>query len=111
MTANNFEDIFQSLEKGVESVATSSLKEYLSQAKTDGQRVLTDLKDNLERWAGEVETGAMTKEDLEFLLQEETALDELVSLKQAGLAAVRIDKFRNSLINMVVDTLFGFIKV
>lgn len=111
MAANHFDELFQKLEKGVETLATDSLKDYLKQAKTDGRQALTDLKGNLERWATEVETGAMTKQDLEFLLQEESALDELVTLKQAGLAAVRIDQFRNSFINVVVDTLFGFIKV
>ena len=108
---NNFEELFQNLEKGVDSIAQSSLKDYLNQAKTDGQNVLTSLKENLQRWTEEVENGSLNKEDLEFLLQEEEALDELTTLKQAGLAEIRLDTFKNSLVNLITDTVFGAVKI
>ena len=111
MTTIDFDQIFQNLEKGVESVAKDSVKNYVSQAKTDGKMVLNSLKTDLQRWAVEVENGAMNKEDLEFLLQGEEALDELVTLKEAGLAAVQIDKFKNGLINMIIGTITGMVKV
>lgn len=111
MTTIDFNQIFQNLEKGVESVAKDSLKNYEDQAKTAGKQALDDMKDNLQRWAIEVENGAMNKEDLEFLLQGEEALDKLVALKEAGLAAVQIDKFKNGLINMIIGTITGLVKV
>ncbi|WP_221392721.1 hypothetical protein [Dyadobacter sp. NIV53] len=111
MTTMNFDQIYQSLQTGVESVAKESLDGYVNQAKKDGEQALGTIKENLQRWAIEVESGALNKEDLEFLLQGEEALDELVALKEAGLAAVQIDKFRNGLINMIIGTITGIVKV
>lgn len=108
---SNFEELFQQLEKGVESLARTSFKAYANEARTDGQTVLTNLKENLQRWTGEVESGYLTKEDLECLLQEEAALDELTALKQAGLAEIRLDTFKNSVVSLITDTVFGAVKI
>ena len=111
MSTINFDELFESLKSGVEGVAKDSLNDYLTEAKADGVTALNNLKASLQTWAQEVENGSMTAEDLEFLLKGEEGLDEMVALKQAGLAAVHIDKFRNGLINMVISTLTGLIKV
>lgn len=69
------------------------------------------MKVNLQNWAQEVEDGAMTSDDLGFLLNEQVDLEKMVVLKQAGLSEVRIDTFRNGLINMIVGTITGLVKV
>jgi hypothetical protein len=111
MSNINFDQVFKDLTSGVESIAKDSLKDYESEAKADGQKALNDMKSNLQQWAKEVETGSITKEDLGFLLQEEEGLTEMTALKQAGLAEVHIDQFRNSVINMIVGTITGLVKV
>lgn len=111
MATINFDQLFEDLKSGAESVAKNSLQAYVDQAKKDGQEALSSMKANLQRWAAEVETGVLTKDDLKFLLQEETALDEMNALKQAGLAEVQIDKFKNGLINMILGTLTSVVKV
>ena len=111
MSTVNFDELFKDLSSGVETVAKDSLHDYIHEAKTDGKTALTGLKTNLAHWTGEVENGAMNKEDLTFLLQGEEGLNEMTALKQAGLAEVHIDQFRNGLINMIVSTVTGFIKV
>lgn len=111
MSTIDFDQIYKDLQSGVVTVAEDSLKDYVGQAKKDGQLAISKLKDNLSLWAVEVETGAMSKEDLEFLLQGEEALSEMEALKQAGLAAIEIDKFKNALINMILGTVTGLIKV
>lgn len=111
MSTVNFDQLYADLKNGVESVAENSLHDYVNEAKTDGQNALADLKENLQHWTQEVENGAMTSEDLAFLLEGEEGLSEMISLKQAGLSEVHIDKFRNGLVNMIINTLTGFIKV
>jgi predicted Ser/Thr protein kinase len=111
MSAINFEGIFKELESKVESIAKDSLKDYEQQAKADGQTALNNAKENLQQWIKELETGSITREDLGDLLQEEEALTKMIALKQAGLAEVRVDKFRNDVINMIVSTVTGLVKV
>lgn len=111
MSTINFDQLYESLKNGVESVAKDSLQDYYNEAKSDGQRALTNLKENLKQWALEVENGDMSADDLVFLLKGEEALNEMIALKQAGLASVHIDQFRNGLVNMIINTLTGFVKV
>lgn len=33
----------------------------------------------------------------------------MLELKQAGLSVIRIEQFRNSLLNLIVDTIFGIV--
>src|SRR4051794_18876368 len=102
MTTINFDQFFQDLKTGVVTLAKASLDNYVEAAKTDGQAALDNMKTNLSHWTQEVENGALTVDDLEFLLQENAALDEMTALKEAGLAEVRIDAFKNDVINLVL---------
>lgn len=111
MSTINFDELYEELKSGVEAVAKNTLRDYVKEAKLDGEHALADMKTNLQHWTQEVENGAMNREDLAFLLQGEEGLSEMVALKEAGLAAVHIDEFRNNLVNMMVGTLTGFIKV
>ncbi|WP_018616626.1 hypothetical protein [Segetibacter koreensis] len=111
MSTVNFDQLFKDLETGAESLANEMFQDYMSQAKKDAQDAIDSMKADIQRWVIEVENGALTKEDLEFLLQEETELDEMKALKQAGLAAIQIDKFKNGLINMILKTLTSRKKV
>ena len=111
MKTMHFDQLYQQLQCSAELLAKNTLQEFEKQAKADGQQVLEGLKANLQRWAEEVEAGALTKEDFAFLLQGEKSLDEMIALKQAGLAAIQVDTFKNSLINLIIGTLTSVIKV
>jgi Holliday junction resolvasome RuvABC DNA-binding subunit len=111
MDAINFDQLFNDLKDGVITIAKDTLHEYENEAKADGQKLIDELKENLQQWAKEIEAGTLTSEDLRYLLDEEKDLSEMVALKQAGLAEVRIDEFRNNIINMVVSTVTGLIRV
>lgn len=111
MSAINFDQLFSELKTGMETIARDSLKDYETEAKQDGQQALQNIKLNLQQWTKELETGSITREDLGYLLEEEEDLGKMIALKQAGLAQVHIDQFRNSIINMIVSTITGLIKV
>src|ERR1700754_2614868 len=111
MTTINFDQLFQDLKTGAITLAKTSLDNYVEQAKSDGQAALDAMKTNLTHWTQEVENGALTMDDLKFLLQEDAALTEMTALKQAGLAEVRIDKFKDDVINLVLGAVIDLIKI
>lgn len=111
MNKVDFNQFYQNIESGVEGLAKSTLQNYLSQAKTDGKNAVKDMKGYLQQWTVEVEEGALTIEDLEFLLKEEAALTEMTTLKEAGLAAVRIDEFKTGITNMITGAIAGLVRV
>ena len=111
MSTLNFNQVFQTIESGVESLAKSSLHDYLAQAKNDGKSIVDGMKAELQQWTSELEEGALTMEDMNYLLKEEAALTEMTALKEAGLAAVRIDEFKNGITNVITGAVAGIIKV
>ncbi len=111
MSTINFNQFFQSIEGGVESLAKTSMRDYLGEAKTDGKSIVDSMKEELQQWAAEVEEGALTEEDLGFLVKEQAALTEMTALKEAGLAAVRIDKFKTGVTNVITGAIAGLVKV
>ncbi len=110
-TTTSIDQLIQTLESGVESLAKSSLQDYLNQAKSDGEDAINSLKANLQKWTLELENGDLTTEDVAFLIKEQAVLDEMTALKQAGLAEVRVDQFKMDLTTMIINTIFSFIKV
>ncbi len=111
MNTIHFDQLYGLLKNNIASVAKDTVTDYITEAKRDGQQALESMKENLQHWTQEVENGAMTAEDLRFLLNGEGALDEMIALKQAGLAAVEVDKFKDGLINMVIGTITGLVKI
>lgn len=111
MNTIHFDQLFQDMKNAIEPVAKEEVKDYVIEAKKDGQQALENIKQNLQHWIEEVENGAMTYEDLAFLLKGEDGLSEMITLKEAGLSAVHIDKFENGLINMIIGTLTSVVRI
>ena len=107
----DFNAVAKDLEKGLAELALTSIKEYANDAKTDGQKMLDSLKTDLQTWTLQLANGDITPKNLEWLIKSKSDLIEMASLKHAGLAAIRIDQFKNSSINLIVSTLVGLIKV
>ena len=53
----------------------------------------------------------LTRSDFEWLVNSEKDSFKMAALEEAGLALIRIDQFRNSVLNMIVDTVFKMVKV
>ncbi len=51
--------------------------------------------------------GRMDKDEFMFLVKGQKDVAQMLALKQAGLAAVNVDKFRNGVIDLVVNTALG----
>lgn len=107
----DFNAIFDQLKQGVVNLAESTLKNYVSKAKSDGTKMLTEMKEKLKRWTSLLIDKKLTTEDFEWLVNSQKDLIQMNGLKLAGLAAIRIDQFKASLLNLVVDTIFSLVKI
>jgi len=107
--AYNFDTVFTSLKSGVITLAETDLKNYISAAEQDGQAVLDDLKADLETWAQQVAAGTLSGADFQdFLLGQKDEI-EMVALKEAGLAEIATDQFRDDVINLILTTINALI--
>jgi hypothetical protein len=107
--AINFKDIFKSLKEGVSNLAETTFKNFVEQAKEDGEKILNSLKPNLEVWTNELEQGLISVDDFRFLVAGQKELVEMIALKQAGIAMIEADKFKNNVFNLIIDTVTGLI--
>lgn len=105
----NFQEIFERLKSELANLAGSTLKNYVSDAKSDAQKLLDSMKQKLEKWTILLASGELSKADFELLVNSQKDLVEMECLKQAGLAAIRIDQFKGSVFNLIVDTIFHLI--
>ena len=107
----DFNTVALELEQGLAALAITSVKEFANDAKTDGLKMLDNLKADLQTWTVEFSNGDLTEKNLEYLIKAKADLIEMASLKHAGLAAIRIDQFKASSINLILNTITGLIKV
>ena len=106
----DFAVLFEQLKDQVVNLAGISLAKY-NEAKKGALLFLNEIKEKLARWTLLLADRQLTTDDFEWLVNSQKQLMEMHALSQAGLAAIRVDQFKNSVMNMVVDTIFSFVKI
>ena len=107
----DFSEIFKQLKTGVVGLAKATVSNYITDAKADAQNLLTEMKVDLERWTKLLISEDLTTKDFEWLVNSEKDSLKMAALQQSGLAMIRIDQFKNSVLNFIVDTVFKMIKI
>lgn len=100
----DFNEFLKILKDNMEDLARRSWKEYREAALKDGESFLRKTKADLERWTGLLAKGDLTQDDFVWLIKGKKDLAELEALKQEGLTRVQLDRFRNALLDVVVNT-------
>ncbi len=98
----SFDDFVEAVAKDVTELAKNTFSGYAKEAVVDAKSFLKKSKSDIEKWAKQLAAGEISKEDFEWLLKGMRDLAAMERLKQKGLAEVEIDKFRNSLLDLVV---------
>ena len=102
----DFSDFLMALEDGTKDLAKKTLKGFKDEALQDSKEFIRKTEEDLKRWMKLLASGELTQEDFEWLILGKKDLAELHALKEAGLALVRIDRFRNAFIDLIIDTAF-----
>jgi hypothetical protein len=107
----NFEDLYNQLKTGLLSLIQTTVSNYANEAKTTGQNFIDATKTKLQKWTTQLANGDLTTADFESLVYSQGQLFDMNLLKQAGLAEIRIEQFKGSVLNLISDTVFKFIKI
>ena len=65
------------------------------------QHFLNSIKWDFEIWAQWLKKKWLSEADLKFLIEGKKDLAQIILLKHAGIAEIKIDKFRNGIIDIV----------
>ena len=101
-----FADFEKAVLAGVRDLAKGALKDLLNQAQNDAQSFMKKAKANLQQWTKELAAHQLTKKEFADLVEGEKDLAILDALTQAGLTRARLQRFRDGLIKLVIDTAF-----
>lgn len=106
----DFQKLLQEIKDQAIAVAKDQLNEYLSEAKLDVESFIVKVQTKLESWTKSLLEGKMDADEFGFLLKSQRDLTELNTLKAKGLAQVRIDKFKNALLDVTLNAVLKFVK-
>ena len=101
---SKFDDFIEAVEEGVKELAKKTLKGFKDEATSDVKAFLEASQDDLKRWTKLLADGELSQDDFEWLVLGRKDVAELYALKQAGLAQIRLDRFKNALVDLVIDT-------
>jgi len=100
----DFDEFVGALKDEIVDLAETHLDEVRDRALRDAEQFLDDSRDDLERWTRLMEEGKLSEEDVASLVRGKKDLAKMKALKQAGLTAAEIDRFRNALLDRIVGT-------
>lgn len=111
MNQNEINELFKTILDDVTNLAKSTTKEYLNQAKADAEALINSTKENVINWADLLAERKLSTEDFEWLMFRQKDLIAMNALKQAGLAEIRIEGFKQGVIGIIIDSVFHLLKI
>lgn len=106
-----FSSILDELKKEIAALAKSTVTNYLKEAKKDAQSIIESSQEKLERWTKLLESGSLTVNEFEWLINSQKDLIQMDALKKAGLSKIKADQFKESVFILIVDTILKAIKI
>ena len=98
----NFDKFLRELKKGAKAVAKKEAAQFQKEANADAKAFFEAIKADLKVWTTQVADGKLSMKDFEFLVKGKKDLARLKALTQAGLSAVRIDRVRTAMIDLII---------
>jgi len=105
----DFEAVFDEIRQGVVVLATNTMKTFAEDAKSDMYAFLDSSKDDLKRYAEMYARGQLHKLELEFLVGAKATNAKLMALSAKGIAKSRLKHLRDSLRDLILNTVFAAI--
>lgn len=100
----DFNEFLSALKENLIPVIKEGFDSYKDQVLSDGSAFAEKTKTDLQKWLTQMKDGSLTKDDFEFLIKAKGDLAEMEALKLAGLAQVKIDILKKSIIETVIGT-------
>jgi len=100
---SKLDDFIDAVLTGAKDLAKNTVEGFEDQAGADAKAFLDKMKDDLQKWAKLRAEKKITDQDFTDFVMGKKALAEIHALTQAGIAAVKLERFRTGLIKLVVD--------
>lgn len=105
----DFEAVFDEIKTGVLVLITNTVKTFAEDAKSDIFSFLEGSKEDLKRYTEMYARGQLHKLELEFLVGAKATNAKLMALSSKGIAKSRLKHLRDSLRDLILNTVFAAI--
>ena len=105
----DFQKILAELKVDIVELAKLTFKNYKDDATADVNEFLANSEEKLKRWTLLLADQKISKDEFEILVKGLKDSGKMKLLKQAGIAKSRIEEFKNSVINLIFDTVLSFL--
>ena len=102
-----FDDVLSALKDNLLNVASEQAEEFADELMKDSMAFVKEAEQDLKEWTKQLANGKMTPAGFELAVRGKADVAKMEALKQAGLAAIRLDKLKKTLIDTVVNTATG----
>jgi hypothetical protein len=107
MNTANGQEILKAIIGGVEALAKNTFGSAADSAKKDAQAFLDSIKEDLSAWTQQLAQGKISADDLRFQIESKKDLAQMTLLKNTGIAEIKIDEFKNGVVNIISSTILS----
>lgn len=98
----SFKDFLGTLKEDLSELGKQQLPVHADALIQDGLDFAKEVKGDLEKWTQQLATGEMSSTGFKMAIAGKTELAQMVKLKQTGLAAIRINRLKQEILDTVV---------
>ena len=96
--------IFNDIKSQLGPLAEQDLKQFASQGKQDAEAFLEQSRANLQNWVQQLANKEIDQDEFRWLVESQKAAAEMTALRAANAGTLQTEKFRDSVLNVVVST-------
>jgi len=100
----DFNKVFNDIKNQVGAEAETDLKGFAAQGKQDAQAFLDQSRDRLEKWMQLLADKQIDEDEFGWLVESQKAVAQMAALQKANAGSMQIEKFRDSTLQIVVNT-------
>lgn len=100
----DFNKIFDDIKSQLGPLAEQDLKQFAAQGKQDAEAFLEQSRANLEQWMQQLANKEIDEDEFRWLVESQKAAAEMVALRAANAETLQVERFRDSVLNVVVNT-------
>lgn len=100
---SKIDDFFKEVQDAINNLIKEEFGSVLTEANEDSLNFMNKSKEKLIKWTTQLAANEITKDDFTALVKGLKALTEIHALTQAGLAAVKLERFRSGIIDIIIN--------
>jgi len=100
---SKYDEFIVALSEGAKGLAKDIFKGFEDQATEDARAFARKTETDLKRWTQQLALKQIDREEFGDFVKAKQAVIEMQALTQAGIAAIKLEKYRKGLIDLVVN--------